>query len=147
MLVMARVIEREQGDVDRALDMNRQILKLDERNEQALDALERLYLGKGQFEELLKIYEKKLELSIDPDERIAIQSKIGQLYEDEVKDDKKAVAAYMAILDASGDEPIALSSLDRIYVRNQQWKELADVLGRQITIIGPEREQGRSTSS
>ena len=63
MLVMARVIEKEQGDVDRALDMNRQILAIDERNEQALDALERLYLGKGRFEELLEIYEKKLELT------------------------------------------------------------------------------------
>ncbi len=138
MLVMARVIEKEQGDVERALDMNRQILAIDERNEQAVDALQRLYLGKGQFEDLLKIYEKKLDLTNDADERIAIQSKIGQLYEDEVKDDKKAIGAYMAILDAAGDEPIALSSLDRIYLRNQQWKELGDILGRQITIIGPE---------
>ena len=105
MRVMARVIESEQGDVDRALDMNRQILALDERNEQALDALERLYLGKGRFEDLLEVYEKKLDLSSDGDERIAIQAKIGQLYEDEVKDDKKAVAAYSAILDAAGDQP------------------------------------------
>src|SRR6185312_2215792 len=143
MLVMARVIEREQGDVERALDMNRQILKIDERNEQAVDALQRLYLGKGQFEDLLKIYEKKLELTNDGDERIQIQSKIGQLYEDEVKDDKKAIGAYMAILDAAGDEPSALSSLDRIYVRNQQWKELADILGRQITIIGPDENKAQ----
>ena len=47
----------------------------------------------------------------------------------------------MAILDANGDEPIALSSLDRIYLRNQQWKELADVLGRQITIVGPDENK------
>ena len=141
MSVMASVIESEQGDVDRALDMNRQILSLDERNEQALDALERLYLGKGRFEDLLKVYEKKLELSSDGDERIAIQEKIGQLYEDEVKDDKKAVAAYSAILDAAGDQPGALRSLDRIYLRNGMWKELADVLGRQITIIGPEDDK------
>jgi tetratricopeptide (TPR) repeat protein len=121
--------------------MNRQILKLDERNEQALDALERLFLGKANFEDLLRIYEKKLELTNDPDERIQIQSKIGQLYEDEVKDDQKAVAAYMAILDANGEEPIALSSLDRIYARNQQWKQLADVIGRQILIVGPEQNK------
>ena len=57
-----------------------------------LHALERLYIGKGQFEELLGIYTKKLDLTSDGDERIAIQSKIGQLYEDEVKDDKKATA-------------------------------------------------------
>jgi len=141
MLVMARVIEQEQGDVERALDMNRQILTIDEGNEQALDALERLYLGKGQFEELLGIYTKKLELTGDGDERIAIQSKIGQLYEDEVKDDKKAIAAYLAILDAAGDEPTALRSLDRVYLRNSMWKELADILGRQLTIVGPDEDK------
>jgi tetratricopeptide (TPR) repeat protein len=141
MLVMARVIEKEQSDVERALDMNRKILEIDEGNEQALDALERLYVGKGQFEELLGIYTKKLDLTNDGDERIAIQSKIGQLYEDEVKDDKKAVAAYQAILDAAGDEPSALRSLDRIYLRNSQWKELADILGRQLTIVGPDEDK------
>jgi len=141
MGVMASIIESEQGDVDRALETNRQILELDERNEQALDALERLYLGRGRFEDLLKVYEKKLDLSSDGDERIAIQEKIGQLYEDEVKDDKKAVSAYSAILDAAGDQPGALRSLDRIYVRNAMWKELADVLGRQITIVGPDEDK------
>ncbi len=141
MLVMARVIEKEQGDVDRALEMNRAILEIDEANDQALDALERLYLGKQRYEELLGIYKKKLELSNDGDERIAIQSKIGQLYEDEVKDDQKAIGAYQAILEAAGDEPSALRSLDRIYLRNSQWKDLADIIGRQLTIIGPEDDK------
>ena len=141
MLVMARVIEKEQGDVDRALEMNRSILEIDEGNEQALDALERLYLGKQRYEELLGIYKKKLELSNDGDERIAIQSKIGQLYEDEVKDDQRAITAYEAILEAVGDEPSALRSLDRIYLRNSQWKDLADIIGRQLTIVGPEDDK------
>jgi tetratricopeptide (TPR) repeat protein len=141
MLVMANVIEKEQGDVERALDMNRQILAIDDGNEQALDALERLYLGKGQFQDLLDIYEKKLDLTTDGDQRIAIQSKIGQLYEDEVKDDKKAIAAYQAILDAAGDEPSALRSLDRVYLRNSMWKELADIIGRQLTIVGPDEDK------
>src|SRR6185312_2717260 len=66
----------------------------------------------------------------------------GQLYEDEIKDDNKAVAAYTAILESSDrDELGALRSLDRIYVRNGQWKELADVLGRQLTIVGPDDDK------
>ena len=141
MLVMARVIEVEQGDVERALDMNRQILAIDEANEQALDALERLYLGKEQWEDLLGIYTKKLGLSTDVDERIAIQSKIGILYEDEVKDDTKAVAAYQAILEQVGDEPNALRALDRVYLRNEKWKDLADVISRQLTIVGPDDDK------
>jgi tetratricopeptide (TPR) repeat protein len=141
MLVMARVLETELGEVDRALEMNRQILAIDDANEQALDALERLYLGKGRYEDLLAVYQKKLDLTADGDQRIAIQSKIGQLYEDEVKDDAKAVTAYMGILDAAGDEPVALRALDRIYLRNSKWSELADILGRQLTVIGPEDDK------
>lgn len=141
MLVMAGVIEREQGDIERALDMNRQILAIDPGNEQALDALERLYLGKAQFEDLLEIYEKKLALTGDGERRIAIQTKIGQLYEDEVKDDKRAIAAYLAILDAAGDEPSALRALDRIYQRNAMWPQLADILSRQLTIVGPDDDK------
>src|SRR4029079_17118552 len=94
-----------------------------------------------QFEDLLGIYEKKLDQTHEADGRIAIQTKIGQLYEDEVKDDKQAIAAYLAILDAAGDEPSALRALDRIYQRNAMWKPLADILSRQLTIIGPEDDK------
>src|SRR5205823_2104556 len=69
--------------------------------------------------------------------------KIGQLYEDEIKDDQKAIAAYQGILDVAGDETRALRSLDRIYARNSMWKELADVLGRQLTIVGPEDDKAQ----
>lgn len=138
MIVMARVVETEQGDVDRALEINRQILEIDEGNELALNALERLYVGKGRFTELLEVYQRKLTLTSDGDERVRIYSKIGQLYEDEVKDDKSAIKAYQAITDAVGDEPSALSALDRIYVRNEMWPDLADVLSRQLTIVSPD---------
>jgi golgin subfamily B member 1 len=143
MLVLARLVETEQGDVDRALEINRQILEIEEGNEQALDALERLYVGKGRFTELLEVYERKLTLTSDGDERVRIQSKIGQLYEDEVKDDKAAIKAYLAILDAVGDEPSALGALDRIYARNQMWADLADVISRQLTIVSPDEDKPR----
>ncbi len=143
MIVLARVVETEQGDVDRALEINRQILEIDEGNELALNALERLYVGKGRFTELLEVYQRKLSLTSDGDERVRIHSKIGQLYEDEVKDDKSAIKAYLAILDAVGDEPSALGALDRIYARNQMWAELADVISRQLTIVSPDEDRPR----
>ncbi|MCB9563808.1 MAG: tetratricopeptide repeat protein [Kofleriaceae bacterium] len=143
MLVLGRVLEQELSELDRAVEMNRQILEVDPASEQALDALERLYLGKARFAELLDIYRKKLDLTADGEVRIEIQAKIGQLYEDEVKDDAKAIEAYQAILDAAGDEPTALGALDRIYLRNGKWPELADILGRQLTIVGPDDDRAR----
>ncbi|MEZ4399395.1 MAG: tetratricopeptide repeat protein [Kofleriaceae bacterium] len=143
MSVMATALEQELGQGDRALELNRQIVELDANNQDALDALERLYLGRGQFQALLDVYTKKLDLTHDVDERVDIQAKIGQLYEDEVKDDGKAIAAYQGILDAVGDEPKALAALDRVFLRNQRWKDLADILSRQITTIGPDDDRAK----
>ncbi len=139
--VVARVLEQELGEIDRALATNRTILELDDDNEAALAALERLYLGKEQFEDLLAVYEKKLELTPDADAQTEIRYKIGQLYEDEVKDDERAIAAYEAVLAANGEDPVALGALDRIYSRNERWQDLAAVLERKLGIIGPDDDR------
>lgn len=137
MSVVARVQETELGEADAALETNRKVLAFDDANQDALDALERLYLAKQKYEELLAIYAKKLDLTLDPDARKGIQYKIGQLYEEEVGDDEKAIAAYTAILDAAGDEKEALAALDRIYARKQAWRELGDVLVRELALVLP----------
>jgi tetratricopeptide (TPR) repeat protein len=136
MSVVARVQERELGETDKALATSKKIYELDDSNQVALDALERLYLAKQQYDDLLAIYRRKLELTLDPDARKAIQFKLGQLYEDEVGDDDKAIDAYTAILESSGEEQAALVALDRIYVRKGRHQALADVLLRQLALVG-----------
>jgi len=139
MSVVARVLEQELSEHERALATNKQILELDESNEAALEALQRLFVGSGQFEDLLDVYRKKLDITVDGEVRTEIQYKIGQLYEDEVKDDDRAIEAYREILDANGDELGALGALERIYSRNEKWEDLADVLGRQLILVGPDQ--------
>lgn len=140
MLVVARIQEEELGEIDKALDTNRAILDIDEANEAAIAALERLYLGKQNYESLLDIYQRKLDLTEDQEERTRIYFKIGQLYEEEVSDDDRAIAAYLAIIDAEGELLAALQALDRVYLRNERYEELADVLERQIVLTDPEEE-------
>src|SRR5262249_17937031 len=101
---------------------------------QAIDALERLYLAKQRYTDLLAIYDKKLALISDPAAKKDIQLKVGQLYEDEIGDDGKAIAAYRAILKESGDELPALAALHRIHERKNEWSELADVLERELAV-------------
>ena len=141
MEVVARVQEQELGEVDDALETNRAIIELDDTNEVSLAALERLYLGKQQYEDLLAIYTRKLDLVGDPDQQTEIQFKIGQLYEEEVEDDEKAIDAYRAIVDATGENVRALRALDRLYTRNTRWQDLADALERQLLIVDPVDEQ------
>ncbi len=138
MLVIAKVLEEELGDIDKALEINGKIVEIDPSNEAAIFALERLYLGRENYDALLDIYHRKLDLTSDPDEQTEIQYKLGGLYEDEVKDDEKAILAYQNILDSDGEDLRALQSLDRIYTRNEKWAELVETIGRQLLVVSPD---------
>ncbi len=129
---MASVLEEHLGDVERALAVNKQILDIDDGNTNAMDALERLYLGKQQFGELLDLYEKKLEVSTDPDSQKQLLQKIGSLQENEAGDDEKATAAFRQILVIDKGDSAALFSLERIYQRSENWEQVADVLEKQV---------------
>ena len=137
MSVVARVQEHDLGETDRGLDTNRRILELAPDDTQAIDALERLYLAKQRYSDLLAIYDKKLALGQDPTERKAIQYKVGQLYEDEIGDDSKAIVAYRAIVAQAGDERPALAALHRIHEKRKEWRDLGDVLGRELSLVPP----------
>jgi tetratricopeptide (TPR) repeat protein len=137
MAVVARVQEHDLADTDRALETNRKILAHAPDDRDAIDALERLYLAKQRYPELLAIYDKKLALGADPEARKEIQYKVGQLYEEEIGDDAKAVAAYRAILAQAGDERAALAALHRIHEKRSEWKDLGEVLQRELALVPP----------
>ncbi len=137
MLVVARVYEEELAEADKALSTNVEILKLDENHPQAIAALERLYLSTGRYNELLGIYEKKLKLESDKSAQKEIRYKVASIFELEIKDDKRAVEAYQQILHDYPDELNAYRALDRIYVATQHWKELAQVIGRELSLVPP----------
>ncbi len=140
MSVIARVQERELGEIDQALETNRSILELDDSDPDALAALERLYVSLERYEELLDIYKRKLDLTTDPDQRTEIRFKIGQLYEEEVEDDAKAISTYCGILDDSGEDVGVLRALDRLYTKGERWRDLADTLERQICLVDVEED-------
>ena len=135
MAVVARIYEHDLAEADKALKTNAEILRLDENNADAIVALERLYVKTERYSELLDIYGKKLQLEADPDKQKEIRYKVASIFENEIKDDNKAVAAYRGILDDHGAELIAYQALDRIYAAGSRWKELAEVLPRELELV------------
>ncbi len=134
-LVVARVQEEELGEPEKALETNKRIIAIDENNPQAIAALERLYVATQQFPELLRIYEKKLALEADAAAQKEIRYKIASLFEEEIKDSQRAIEAYGAILQENGDELPALRALDRIFAATNRWKELAEVIPRELGLV------------
>ncbi|EDM75103.1 tetratricopeptide repeat protein, partial [Plesiocystis pacifica SIR-1] len=143
-LTVAEVYEKRLADLEKALEVNKQILEIDPEQETALASLERLYLALGREEDLLKVLSTQLELASDDDERRQIQSRIGSIHE-QLDHPKEAVTAYTAVLDMGVEVPSALAALDRLYVGLESWAELADILRRELAVVeehGEESEPG-----
>jgi tetratricopeptide (TPR) repeat protein len=138
MTVVARVYEEKLADFDQALATNKRILELDDVNEQAIAALERLYQANQDWENLLEIFEKKVDLAADDQERCEIYAQLARIYEEQIGDPAQAIDAYKAILDIAGEELEALQALDRLYHAQEQWQELAEVIQRELALVDPE---------
>ena len=102
-LRLGRVLRDEVRRIDDALAQFRAVYDAESDNAHAISALEQLYRETGRFSELLGIYEKKLDLTGEPDERKRILYAIADLYEHQIKEPKSAISTYCKVLD---DEPM-----------------------------------------
>ncbi len=133
-LRLGRVLVDELQDVDLALREYRAVYEGDPNNETALAALEGLYRRTERWRELLDVYQRKRDLSVDPDERHRILFEIAKLYESQLSDPASAIETYASVLEDSPADGGALAALDRLYLATRQWDSYADVLRRRIEI-------------
>ncbi len=96
--------------------------------------LERLTAQMGNFDELVSIYEEKLEDIYDYDLVTRLSLRLGELYSVKLGDDRKAVERYQKVLDIEEYHPAALDALDELYARLEAWQELVGVLERKVQI-------------
>jgi tetratricopeptide (TPR) repeat protein len=134
LATLARAYEKELANYPLAIERNKQVLALAANEEQAVLALERLYVATGQHEELLAIYDKKLNLAGSDAEKREVRLQLALLYEEQVHDVDKALALYRDILKTDPDDLQALRALGRLYQATEQWKDLAKVIERQLAL-------------
>jgi tetratricopeptide (TPR) repeat protein len=130
-LKLAEIYEKRVSDLDAALAANQAILEINGEEPTALTSLERLYLALGREEDLLNILRTKLSLTDRDDERRAIQTHIGSIQE-QAGHTEQAIGAYEAVLATGVEDLGALAALDRMYLTQGKWKELADILRREL---------------
>ncbi|HSQ63021.1 MAG TPA: tetratricopeptide repeat protein, partial [Polyangiaceae bacterium] len=138
-LKLGRVLTDEAHDTEGALATYRSVYEMDGENSDAIAALERLYRQTQNFTDLLGIYEKKRDLSVDPNEKKAMNYEIAKLFETEVKDVDKAIQTYLAVLEDEPTDATALAALDVLYGRLERWEPYVDVLRRRIELDNDEK--------
>ncbi len=121
-------------DQERAVDILQMVLEVDPVDARALDTLERIYLHLERYEDLMEVLHRKAELTQDTNARKDIYYVIGAAYERELDDLLRAVETYKTILEWDEVDATALQSLDRLYVRLEQWEDLLGILAREVEI-------------
>jgi golgin subfamily B member 1 len=121
--------------LERAVDVNHQILAERPGDLDALDTLEELYETLEQWESLVQVLIEKVELSHEPEERRLLYQQIATLREDALEEVDGAIDAYLAMLDIEPTDPVAMVALERLYEQTERWTDLAGILRRRLNLF------------
>ena len=127
---------------EKAIAAWRAVLELDDRDEEALDSLGRLYVASLAWRDLAGVYQRKIELTRDPGSLRLLRLLAARLYDEKLSEPGPAVSELRALLDDSPGDRDALELLDRIFTRDARHAELLEVLDVRAATeqSAPERE-------
>ncbi len=138
---MANIWEENFAKPDRAAEVIEKILLIDEKNAKAYRDLERLYRQERKWESLVDTYRKHLGVTADANERIEIFTKMGEVYEQELRDLDRAIEAYNDVLSVEAEHPEALAGIARLYEETEQWDRAVEVMRRLLRISSDPKQK------
>jgi tetratricopeptide (TPR) repeat protein len=139
LVLLHRVSSLYEEVLDRpkdAIAAYRNVLGVDESDESALDALERLYRQVGDHHELSATLGRKIELARDPGDRRGLRMAAARVAERDLNDVFEAITQLQGVLGEHPQDAEALAELDRLFAREKQWPELLEVIDRRAALAG-----------
>lgn len=133
LLVRARFMGAA-GRVEEAIDEFLRVDGLEPDSIEVFDGLDTLYRAAKRYDDLLKLYDQRLEGSVDDDFRRRLSYARGALLEDPLGRTQDAIDAYLAIVGEFGDQTEAYVALDRLYEQGERWAPLAETIDKQIEL-------------
>jgi len=100
-----------------------------------LSELARLYETFGRWEELAEVLAARAGVIADEAERVALNMRLGALFEERLKREDEAIARYQAVLQLQPNNQLALSALGKLYFRRQDWPGLLGTYEREAASL------------
>lgn len=136
----AELLESKLSDTKRASDIFSSVLSDDPGHVRAGDALARIAERTGDFQTLVKILGERAEARRGREKAEAL-CKVAEVYEDHLSDLPEATRRFEAVLAIDPQNLTALKGLDRIFNRTGRYRELLEVLERQIQVAATPRQK------
>ncbi len=124
----AEILDERLGDHEGAMARYRRILEIDASYEPALSGLGRMYHRAGRWDDLLELYERELALAPEGERAAALLHKMGQLSEERIGDEVRAIDCYKRALEADRTHRPSISALERKLSARREHHALVEVL-------------------
>ncbi len=131
-LELAETYEDRAVDRAKAVEQYKRVLEDEPRNLTALKGLERLYAQQEQWQDLLDVLERQLEVVQNERDQVALLVRIAGMWEEEFLKPDKAAERLEKVVDIDPTHVQAFSSLERIYRGLSKWPELVATYERHV---------------
>lgn len=141
MLELARLLEAQLGDLDRAMAAYRSILELAPTCNRALARLIALHTRRGQWSQMLEVCETQLERLSSPMLRLPIVEAMAQVYEHQLDQPSQALTIVLRAVVDDGPDPRLIHRLARLASLTGSWADTMGQLSRDaVASVDPARQ-------
>ncbi len=132
LLSLAEIQETGLSNPKAAFDVYARALAEDPSRPDITAALERLAEGENLYKALTKVYMERADNVYDASAEWNLLKRVGRIRETKLHDVKNSIAAYRRALDSGSLDKEILQALDRLYSTENMWRELEEILDREI---------------
>ncbi len=149
---IAELYEKHLSDVERAVELYREILNIQVDHEPTLRALEGVkngtqaplaaaavlepvYEAMGQFDWLISVLEVQAKAPGDAFARVDLLHRIARLFEENLNDPARAFETYARALGTDSQNEDSLAALERLATMTGQWPRVAQIYDRELALL------------
>ncbi|MEM1025434.1 MAG: hypothetical protein AAF627_10825 [Myxococcota bacterium] len=135
------VTEEKLHDVEAALAHFEKALSINPTYLPALRSLGRIYGRQERWEDLVKMYQRELEVTRSPEQKVALLFRVAEVQQNQLEDDEAAVASYEEVLAIDEENLPALRALSVVHQRLGQDEKLVDVLLKESNLQRDQKDR------
>ncbi len=128
----ASLHDEQLGDPEGAMPYLERVLAVDPTNTRAFNRLKQILTSSERWGELEELYDRAAKGTTDERDRIELLNEVALIAEEIIGDAAKAISYYERILSLDPLYVPALDALEKLYEREERWKDLAALLERRL---------------